>query len=76
MEPIWSKLFANALKDKDVRDILTAVAASSPQAGGEAAERSREVDCYGRDCYDRMEKKRDDDDRDWSECEGGFGLFD
>ena len=44
MEPIWSKLFANAIEGKDVRDILTAVAASGPRAGGETAARSGEVD--------------------------------
>ncbi|KAF3008580.1 hypothetical protein E8E13_007438 [Curvularia kusanoi] len=35
VEPIWTTLFANALKDKDVKEILTAVATSSPKAGGE-----------------------------------------
>lgn len=35
VEPIWTTLFANALKGKDVKDILTAVATSGP-AGGAA----------------------------------------
>lgn len=35
IELIWSTLFANALKDKDVKDILTAVATSGT-AGGDA----------------------------------------
>ncbi|KAF2628610.1 hypothetical protein BU25DRAFT_338650 [Macroventuria anomochaeta] len=36
VEPIWATLFANAFKDKDVKDILTAVATSDPGAGGDA----------------------------------------
>ena len=35
IEPIWTTLFANALKDKDIKDILTTVAASGPAVGGE-----------------------------------------
>ncbi|KAJ8115528.1 hypothetical protein OPT61_g2854 [Boeremia exigua] len=35
VEPIWTSLFANALKDKDVKDILTAVATSGHKAGGD-----------------------------------------
>ena len=35
VEPIWTTLFANALKGKDVKDILTAIATSGP-AGGDA----------------------------------------
>ena len=35
VEPIWTTLFANALKDKDVKDILTTIAASEPAIGGE-----------------------------------------
>jgi large subunit ribosomal protein LP1 len=30
VEPIWTTLFANALKGKDVKDILTTVATSGP----------------------------------------------
>jgi len=37
VEPIWTTLFANALKDKDVEDILTAVATSGPNARGDTA---------------------------------------
>ena len=36
VEPVWTTLFANALKDKHVKDILTAVATSSPGAGSDA----------------------------------------
>lgn len=36
VEPIWTTIFANALKDKDVKEILTTVtaAASGPAVGG------------------------------------------
>lgn len=35
IEPIWTTLFANALKDKNVKDLLTAVTTSGPKAGGD-----------------------------------------
>ncbi|KAJ4381819.1 60S acidic ribosomal protein P1 [Didymella sp. IMI 355093] len=35
VEPIWTTLFTNALKGKEVKDILTTVATSGP-AGGDA----------------------------------------
>ena len=47
VEPIWTTLFANALKDKDVKDILIAVATSGPQTGGETAPHPPE--CGGED---------------------------
>jgi large subunit ribosomal protein LP1 len=76
VEPIWSKLFANALEGKDVRDILTAVAASGPRAGGEAAARLGEGDGVGGGddgvVYDDGSKDDCDDTGD----EGMFGLFD
>ncbi|CAN9397623.1 unnamed protein product [Alternaria alternata] len=38
VEPIWTTLFANALKDKNVKEVLTAVTAAPveviPDAGG------------------------------------------
>lgn len=37
VEPIWTNLFANALKGRDLKDILTAVATSGAQTGGDAA---------------------------------------
>ncbi|KAJ4371630.1 60S acidic ribosomal protein P1 [Neocucurbitaria cava] len=36
VEPIWTTLFAKALKDKDIEKILTTAAGSEPAAGGEA----------------------------------------
>ncbi|KZM25256.1 Phosphatidylserine decarboxylase [Ascochyta rabiei] len=38
IEPIWTTLFANALQNKDVKDILTTVATSGPKAGGDTAQ--------------------------------------
>jgi large subunit ribosomal protein LP1 len=75
VEPIWSKLFANALEGKDVRDILTAVAASGPRAGGEAA-RSGEVDGVGGGDEGVVYDDGSKDDCDDTGDEGMFGLFD
>ncbi|KAJ4989704.1 60s Acidic ribosomal protein [Stagonosporopsis vannaccii] len=73
VEPIWTTLFANALKDKDVKNILTAAATSSLKAGGDAVpachhcdeegEEISDVDsvCIGSDSGDEM---------------GTMGLFD
>ncbi|KAJ4324527.1 hypothetical protein N0V94_001267 [Neodidymelliopsis sp. IMI 364377] len=33
VEPVWTTLFANALKGKEIKDILTAVTTSRPKAG-------------------------------------------
>lgn len=37
VEPIWTTLFANALKGKDVLDILTAITTSSPAGSNSSA---------------------------------------
>lgn len=37
IEPIWTTLFANALKGKNVKEILTAIATSGPKAGSRVA---------------------------------------
>ena len=75
VEPIWSKLFANALEGKDVRDILTAVAASGPRAGGETAARSGEVDGVDGGEAGVVDDGTMDDCDDTGD-EGMFGLFD
>lgn len=74
VEPIWTTLFANALKDKDVKDILVAVNTSGPKAGGETGEISfnnhdddLEVD------GDDVDYDEDSEDYEYS---GGFLLFD
>ncbi|CAO2656019.1 Nn.00g048220.m01.CDS01 [Neocucurbitaria sp. VM-36] len=38
VEPIWTTLLANALKDKNVKEIVTTVADSDPAAGGVGAD--------------------------------------
>jgi large subunit ribosomal protein LP1 len=47
VEPIWTTLFAKALEGKDVKDILTKVAATGP-AVGEAGPIKSEAGCRGR----------------------------
>ncbi|KAG9198779.1 hypothetical protein G6514_009643 [Epicoccum nigrum] len=76
VEPIWSKLFANALKDKDIWDILTAVAASGPRAGGETAAGSAGVDGSEGGEAGVVDDDGAMDDKDDSGDEGMFGLFD
>ncbi|OAL52223.1 hypothetical protein IQ07DRAFT_585450 [Pyrenochaeta sp. DS3sAY3a] len=51
VEPIWTTLFANALKDKDVKEILTTVAATGPAVGGEGPDRGsfNDTDCEDND---------------------------
>ena len=69
-EPIWTTLFANALKDKDVKEVLTAVSAA-PAGRGESKE-------------DGKEEGKGDEDKDEGtdigaesdEDMGCFGLFD
>jgi large subunit ribosomal protein LP1 len=51
VEPIWTTIFANALKDKDVKEILTTVAATEPTVGGEGPDRGGldDTDCDDND---------------------------
>lgn len=74
VEPIWTTLFANALKDKDVKDILTAVAASGPKAGGDVAPPTHRGDESDRDAseVEGIELGSDSDD----DGMGTLGLFD
>lgn len=73
IEPIWTTLFANALKDKDIKDILTAVATSGPKAGGDTAPTLRTDDAQDDDASvdDRVDIDLDSDS-DGDIC----GLFD
>ncbi|KAJ4402829.1 60S acidic ribosomal protein P1 [Didymella pomorum] len=72
VEPIWTTLFANALKGKDVQDILTAVATSDPD-GGEAPSHDCNSDDHndGGSEADGMDIGADSDDD-----VGCFGFFD
>ncbi|KAF3051787.1 hypothetical protein E8E11_011166 [Didymella keratinophila] len=74
VEPIWTTLFANALKDKDVKDILTAVATSGP-AGSDAPS----YDCDSNDHNEGGFEPDGVDIRDGSDSDddiGCFGFFD
>lgn len=66
IEPIWTTLFANALKDKNVKDILTTVAAPGSAVGGEVPDESKP--------FEHSDDDLDNDvfDTD-SEC-GAFGM--
>jgi len=73
VEPIWTNLFAKALQDKDVKDILTTVTVSASEAGhqkppGDAEERGEPDE--GVQIVDGK------DGEDESDMEGGmFDLF-
>jgi large subunit ribosomal protein LP1 len=73
VEPIWTTLFANALKGKDVKEILTAVATCGPRAeSGEITPHT-----HRGDGTEHSEPGEDiceypDDEME----EGMFGLFD
>jgi large subunit ribosomal protein LP1 len=67
VEPIWTTLFANALKGKDVKDILTAVATSGP-AGGDAPDH----ECDGDDHNDGASGPDDMDIGADSDSDGGI----
>jgi len=64
VEPIWTTLFANALKDKDFKGILTAVGTSSPKAGGDVVPTCHNCDEKGEDTFevDNIDSCPDSDD--------------
>jgi large subunit ribosomal protein LP1 len=70
VEPIWTTLFAKALEGKDVKDILTNVAATGP-AVGEAGPITLEArdDEIVEEGVDGGEGESDDDE------DFGMGLF-
>jgi large subunit ribosomal protein LP1 len=71
VEPIWTTLFSKALEGKDVKDIVTAVAASGPAIEVKAEE--KKVDDGGDEDVDADagEKLGDSDEEDGF----GFDLF-
>lgn len=71
VEPIWTTLFANALKDKEFKDILTAIDTSSPEAGGDVALTCHNCDEKGEDAseVDNIDICSDSDD---AMCTMGF----
>ncbi|KAH7083486.1 hypothetical protein BKA63DRAFT_503099 [Paraphoma chrysanthemicola] len=77
VEPIWTTLFAKALEGKDVKDILTKVAASGPAVGGAPAQKPNEKDESVADGDMGKDGSADggaDDDDDDSDI--GMSLFD
>jgi large subunit ribosomal protein LP1 len=72
IEPVWTTLFAKALEGKDVKEILTAVAATGP-ATGEAVGAEVEDGKDNEDVADGDGKQSDDDGSDDGSI--GMGLF-
>jgi large subunit ribosomal protein LP1 len=71
IEPIWTTLFAKALEGKDVKDILTKVAATGPAIGETKEEKKYDdvvEDSENVDCGERIGDSDDDEDF-------GMGLF-
>jgi large subunit ribosomal protein LP1 len=80
VEPIWTTLFAKALKGKDLRELLTAVTAEVAVAGkakGAGVEGCEQKD-GGEGTGDAVEDGNDgrDDDADDSDSDIGMSLFD
>ncbi|KAF3034603.1 hypothetical protein E8E12_004485 [Didymella heteroderae] len=75
VEPIWTTLFANALKGKNVKDILTTVATSGPAGGDALAHGSDSDDSYdGGSELDGVEIGTGSDSDEDAMCT--FGFFD
>jgi large subunit ribosomal protein LP1 len=77
VEPIWTTLFAKALEGKDVKTLLTTVAASGPgQSPGQGAAPKEETpqDGTNETSEDNGEKHGDDASDDGSDF--GISLFD
>merc|ERR1712242_506501 len=69
-EPFWPSLFAGALKDVDVRSLITNIGSgvgSGPAAGGAAA---------GGDAGPAEEEKKKESSSESEDDDMGFGLFD
>jgi large subunit ribosomal protein LP1 len=75
IEPIWTTLFAKALEGKDVKDILTKIAATGP-AVGEATNTSKPNEQNDEVTDGGEKKKNDDTDEGSDEDDLGLGLFD
>merc|ERR1712058_152540 len=69
-EPFWPSLFAGALKDVDVRSLITNIG-SGPAAGGAAA-----GGAAGGDAAPAEEEKKKESSSESEDDDMGFGLFD
>jgi large subunit ribosomal protein LP1 len=70
VEPIWTTLFAKALEGKDIKDILTAVAASGPAVEVKTEEKKVVDNGEGEDVDAGEKLVESDDDEDF-----GMDLF-
>jgi large subunit ribosomal protein LP1 len=70
VEPIWTTLFAKALESKDIKDILTAVAASGPAVEVKTEEKKVVDNGEGEDVDAGEKLVESDDDEDF-----GMDLF-
>jgi large subunit ribosomal protein LP1 len=70
VEPIWTTLFAKALEGKDIKDILTAVAASGPAVEVRTEEKKVVDNGEGEDVDAGEKLVESDDDEDF-----GMDLF-
>lgn len=76
IEPIWTTLFAKALEDKDVKDILTAAPASGPANGPVGAPQTKDDDGGDDKKADDEGGCKDGDDDDSDSGEDLGNLFD
>ncbi|KAH7383198.1 acidic ribosomal protein P1 [Pyrenochaeta sp. MPI-SDFR-AT-0127] len=77
VEPIWTTLFANALKNKDVKEILTTITAPAPTVGGEVPGNERANEKDGEKDGDVGAGKYDDIDIDFGSDDEAFcSMFD
>lgn len=75
VEPIWTNLFAKALKGKDVKELCTAVTAAGPVKAAGEGEGGKEKE--GEDGGEAKDGEEDgEEDGDDSGSEMGLGLFD
>ncbi|KAF2656363.1 60S acidic ribosomal protein-like protein P1 [Lophiostoma macrostomum CBS 122681] len=79
VEPIWTTLFAKALKDKNVKEILTTVITSGPAKGpgDDAADKDKENGGNKGDADEQGTEIKGDESGDGEESDEDLGnLFD
>jgi large subunit ribosomal protein LP1 len=76
VEPIWTTLFAKALEGKDVKGILTKVAATGPAIGGAISGKSDEKGGKVADDDDKIMDSNEPNDDGSDEEDFGMSLFD
>ncbi|KAF3919001.1 hypothetical protein ABW20_dc0109972 [Dactylellina cionopaga] len=78
VEPVWSVLFANALKGKDVKEMILSIRATGPAGTnkGNTDSKGQESGPEGTDARQEDAKKKEAEAKDESDEEMRFGLFD